>query len=55
MESGGRYGGKYGRRRLRRLADQLAELSGDVWCFFNNDAEAAATADALDLLDIAGG
>lgn len=47
-----RYGGRYGTRRLRALAAEVGSWSGDVYCYFNNDAAAAATADAAELLKL---
>jgi uncharacterized protein YecE (DUF72 family) len=43
------YRGRYGGRRLWRMADKLTEVleqGGDVYCYFNNDYEGHAVADA---------
>lgn len=48
------YGGRYGRRRLASLAERIAGLGGEVWCFFNNDARGAAVADAAELRRLLG-
>jgi uncharacterized protein YecE (DUF72 family) len=43
------YWGRYGGRRLWRMADKLTEVleqGGDVYCYFNNDYEGHAVADA---------
>jgi len=43
------YHGRYGGRRLWRMADRLEELladGNDVYCYFNNDIQGHAVADA---------
>jgi uncharacterized protein YecE (DUF72 family) len=43
------YRGRYGGRRLWRIADRLTEVledGGDAYCYFNNDYEGHAVADA---------
>jgi uncharacterized protein YecE (DUF72 family) len=43
----------YTRDKLRRWADRIAGFDArDVWCFFNNDARAAAPADAETLMEL---
>jgi uncharacterized protein YecE (DUF72 family) len=45
----------YTRGKLRRWADRIAAMDArDVWCFFNNDAWAAAPADAETLMELLG-
>ncbi len=49
-----RYAGEYGPSRLRELAEMLVGFEGDAYCYFNNDAAAAATRDAKLLADLIG-
>ena len=44
------YHSAYGRDRLAPLAERLRTAAAPAWCIFDNTAEGAATADALDLL-----
>lgn len=45
-----RYGGSYPEGELRRLAGLLVGYRGDAYCYFNNDADGAAPADAARLV-----
>lgn len=50
--SGGRYAGSYAPEELKKLAEQINTFSGQgkgVFCYFNNDFEACACDDALEL------
>lgn len=47
-----RYAGRYGRQGLQTLASTLEAAAKDVYCYFNNDVEAAAPLDALELVEI---
>jgi uncharacterized protein YecE (DUF72 family) len=42
----------YPRRKVRAYADRLAELEGDAFVYFNNDAEGAAVRDARTLVEM---
>ncbi len=50
--TGGRFAGRYGRQELNVLADRLAASARGGYCYFNNDAEAAAVHDALELTEL---
>jgi uncharacterized protein YecE (DUF72 family) len=49
----GRFFGRYGRQRLQALATTMEAAGKTTYCYFNNDAEGAAVADALELAELA--
>lgn len=50
----GRFVGRYGRQALALLAETLIASGKDAYCYFNNDASAAAPLDALELAALVG-
>lgn len=49
------YRGRYGREGLAQLAKRLRGWEGRAYCYFNNDVDAHAPADAALLLEMVGG
>jgi uncharacterized protein YecE (DUF72 family) len=51
----GRFHGRYGRQALETLATAVTGAAKTEYCYFNNDAEAAAVLDALELCELVEG